>query len=306
MSGSKRVFFFSLLAVIMVSFTFSPVSAAEKIIHVKGGGGLQLAVREWGNPDGPAILLIHGWSQNHMCWSQQYTNEKLAKKYRMVTFDLRGHGDSERPLAPENYTNSQLWADDIAAIIKEMKLKKPVLVGWSYGGAVISDYLRFYGDSAISGIDFVDGANKIMQSQGYPMVGPVFLNNAGGMCAPPDLDTNLEATMAFVTGCSNKPIRQELFARAIGYNMVVPPQVRGAMVARDLNNDDVLSKISVPCLITQGKADNVILPAMAEYTAKMVPGAKLSLYKDIGHSPFVEDTARFNSELDAFVAGCQK
>ena len=39
---------------------------------VRGGGGLQLHVREWGKADGPPILFIHGWSQNHLCWDKQY------------------------------------------------------------------------------------------------------------------------------------------------------------------------------------------------------------------------------------------
>ena len=39
---------------------------------VRGGGGLRLHVREWGKTDGPPILLIHGWSQNHLCWVKQY------------------------------------------------------------------------------------------------------------------------------------------------------------------------------------------------------------------------------------------
>ncbi len=39
---------------------------------VAGGGGLRLHVREWGKADGPPILFVHGWSQNHLCWDKQY------------------------------------------------------------------------------------------------------------------------------------------------------------------------------------------------------------------------------------------
>ncbi len=302
----KRILFFAVLSAIVMAFSFNPALAGDKFVPVKGGDGLTLAVREWGNPNGPAILFIHGWSQSHMSWEKQYTDKKLAKKYRMVALDLRGHGDSEKPLGPENYTNSQLWADDIAAVIKEMKLNKPVLVGWSYGGAVICDYLRFYGDSAVSGVNFVGAANKIMQSEGFPMIGPVFLGNAGGMCGPNMVD-NILATINFVAGCSGeKPIAKGLFNKAVAYNMIVPVQVRGALAARNLNNDDVLSKISVPCLVTHGTADKVVLPAMGKYTAKMAPNAKLSWYKGAGHVPFLSDADRFNSELDSLVTKCRK
>ena len=57
-----------------------------------------------------------------------------------MAYDLRGHGMSQAPLEPEHYTNGQLWADDVAAIIEQLRLDRPVLVGWSYGGFIICDY----------------------------------------------------------------------------------------------------------------------------------------------------------------------
>ena len=46
---------------------------------VRGGGGLRLHVREWGPADGPAILLIHGWSENHLCWARQYESALVGE-----------------------------------------------------------------------------------------------------------------------------------------------------------------------------------------------------------------------------------
>src|SRR5215469_14694522 len=110
-------------------------------IHsISGGNGVRLHVREWGDAPGPAVLFIHGWSQNHLCWEQQYTSD-LATSYRLVTFDLRGHGMSEMPREASAYQQGQLWADDLAAIIAALHLNRPVLVGWSYGGFLIADYV---------------------------------------------------------------------------------------------------------------------------------------------------------------------
>ena len=124
---------------------------------VLGGGGLRLHVREWGRPDGPPILFIHGWSQNHLCWAKQYESA-LADEFRLVAFDLRGHGMSEAPLEPEHYTEAGRWADDVAAIVEELRLDRPVLVGWSYGAFVICDYIRAYGQEGVAAINFVEGA----------------------------------------------------------------------------------------------------------------------------------------------------
>src|SRR4029077_9017546 len=83
----------------------------------------------------------------------------LANRYRMVAIDMRGHGLSEKPL--EGYADSQLWADDMRAVIGALNLDRPVLCGWSYGPLMILDYLRHYGEDGIGGVNFVGGVTKL-------------------------------------------------------------------------------------------------------------------------------------------------
>ncbi len=61
-------------------------------ITVKTPDGLSISAQSWGDPDGPEILFIHGLMQSHLSWSRQVESE-LAREFRMVTYDLRGHGD---------------------------------------------------------------------------------------------------------------------------------------------------------------------------------------------------------------------
>ena len=110
-----------------------------------------------GRPQGPPIVFVHGWSQSQLCWSRQ-TAGTLAKDFRIVTFDLRGHGMSETPLEAEHYVDARLWADDLNAVIEDLELDRPVLVAWSYGGFVVTDYLRAYGEEAVAAVDLVGGA----------------------------------------------------------------------------------------------------------------------------------------------------
>src|SRR4051812_18007042 len=137
--------------------------------EVRGGGRLRLHVREWGNPEGPPIVFVHGWSQCQLCWSRQVSGP-LAKDFRMITFDLRGHGMSDRPLDAEHYTDARLWADDVDAVIGRLELDRPVLVGWSYGGFVATDYLRAYGEDRIAGLALVGAA--VMRTPGLDHIGP--------------------------------------------------------------------------------------------------------------------------------------
>ena len=184
-------------------------------IHtVTGGGGVQLHVREWGKADGPPILFIHGWSQNHLCWDKQYESA-LRDEFRLVAFDLRGHGMSEAPPGPGPYTDDRLWADDLAAIIGRLGLERAVLVGWSYGAFVICDYIRAYGQDRVAAINFVEGAVKLGEAAFGTLIGPGFLDHFVDATAD-DLPTNIRGMRGFVRACLAKPVaRRGLRDRAV-------------------------------------------------------------------------------------------
>jgi len=262
---------------------------------VRGGGGLRLHVREWGPADGPPILLIHGWSQNHLCWARQYESA-LAGEFRLVAYDLRGHGMSEAPLEPGHYTDGRLWADDSAAIIEELHLDRPVLVGWSYGAFVICDYVRAYGQDRIAAIDFVEGAVKLGEAAFGTLIGPGFLDHFVAATAG-DLPTNIAAMRSFVRACLVKPVPDDDLETAVCWNIVVPATIRAHLAAREIDGDDVLATLEVPLLVTHGRADTVVLPAMAEHVLATCPTAKPSWYDGVGHVPHLEEPERFNREL---------
>jgi pimeloyl-ACP methyl ester carboxylesterase len=264
---------------------------------VRGGGGLRLHVREWGKPDGPPILFIHGWSQNHLCWARQYESA-LADEFRLVAYDLRGHGMSEAPLEIEHYTEDRLWADDVAAIVEELHLDGAVLVGWSYGSFVICDYVRAYGQERVAAIDFVEGAVKLGEAAFGTLIGPGFLDTFVAATAD-DLPTNIRAMRAFVRACIVKPVPDDELETAVCWNVVVPAAIRANLAARELDCDDVLRGLRVPLLVTHGRADTVVLPAMADHVLATCPTAEASWYDGVGHVPHLEEPERFNRELAA-------
>ena len=109
-----------------------------KTFKVQTPDGLSIAAQEWGNPNGPEILFIHGFSQSHLSWSRQFGGE-LAKSFRLITYDIRGHGGSDKPLDAVFYRDHKRWADELKAVMETAKLKKPVLIGWSDGGRIIAE-----------------------------------------------------------------------------------------------------------------------------------------------------------------------
>jgi pimeloyl-ACP methyl ester carboxylesterase len=271
-----------------------------KAVSVKTPDGLVISAQDWGNPNGPEILFIHGFSQSHLSWLKQVTNSDLAREFHMVTYDLRGHGNSDKPLEPERYKTSKYWADEVQAVMDQTGLKRPVLAGWSYAGRVMADYLVVHGPGRLAGLNYVDAGQKADPA----FVGPNLKNLP--LMASEDLAVNIAATRDFLHGCFSIQPTQAEYETMLAFNMMVPPKVRLGLSNRPLNVDDMLKSLRLPVLVTHGAEDKNSNLIAAEYTAKMIQGAKLSVYQGIGHAPFFEDAPRFNSELATFVRSAQK
>jgi len=263
--------------------------------QVVGANAVNLNVLETGNPAGPCVLFIHGFSQSAWAWEQQLGGE-LAKTHRLLAMDIRGHGESDKPLEPENYTDAQSWADDIAAVIAHSGAQKVMLVGWSYGGFIICDYLRKYGQDKLSGLVFVGAATKMGTAEAMSMLGskltqhvPAFFGN--------DTTQSVAAISQFVRDCFAVAPSIQDFYRIFGYNMMVPPAVRKGLFSRELDNDDVLSTISVPTAVVHGHADEIVLPVSGEHIQSLVTHAKTYMLEGVGHCPFSEAPTAFDDVI---------
>lgn len=263
---------------------------------ISGGNGLWLNVEETGNPTGKAIVFIHGFSHCRLCWRKQMESD-LANDFRLVALDNRGHGLSEKP--KDAYADTRLWADDIHAVITFLKLDRPVLVGWSYGGEIICDYLRHYGQERIGGLHFV-GAISRLGPTALPFMGKEFLSLAAGFGSS-DVEQSLDALQKFTRLCFYAEVPAKDFYFFLGCSAVVPPYVRARLFGRHIENDDIMMELAKPLLLTHGDSDRIVLPEMAEYHASKVKHAQLCYHKNVGHMPFWENAERFNSELKSFV-----
>jgi non-heme chloroperoxidase len=266
-------------------------------ITVKTPDGLSISAQSWGDPEGPEILFIHGLMQSHLSWSRQVESE-LAREFRMVTYDLRGHGDSEKPLLRDRYRRGKAWADELAAVIEAAGLRRPVLVGWSYAGRVIADYLETHGSAGIAGINFVNA-----RTSSDPRFAGAFSSRHLTDLVAADLGRRIEATRTFLRACFSRQPSQDEFETMLAFNMMVPPDVRAALSGREFNAEPLLSRLALPVLVTFGIEDKILTLEGSRHAAAATPGARLSLYEGIGHAPFWEDTPRFNLELSEFVRG---
>lgn len=93
--------------------------------------GIKLHYLEWGEPGKPDLLLVHGWTSFAASWSA--VAEHFQDRYRIIAPDLRGHGESDKPLTGYRLRD---FAEDIRQLIGKLALKKPAYVGHSWGGNI--------------------------------------------------------------------------------------------------------------------------------------------------------------------------
>jgi pimeloyl-ACP methyl ester carboxylesterase len=265
---------------------------------ITGGGGVQLHVVETGNPQGRAIVFIHGFSQCWRAWKRQLSSP-LAEKFRLVAVDLRGHGLSDRPR--DGYADSKLWADDVHATIAALRLDRPILCGWSYGPLVILDYIRHYGEEAIGGINIVAGVTKLGSDAAISVLSADFLGLIPGFFSA-DPDEGARALDALIGLCFMPALPPEERYLMLGFSLSVPPYVRQGLFSRAFDNDDLLPKLRKPVLITQADDDAVVKPVVVEQQMGVIAHAQIHRMTKAGHACFWNDAAAYNRVLAEFAA----
>jgi len=272
-----------------------PVSRTH---FIEGHGGTKLFTRDSGPENAPAILLIHGWSQSSLSWTKQ---APLAEHFRLITPDLRGHGQSDKPDAPELYNQSDIWAADIQAIIDTLELDQPLLVGWSMGSWLIGDYLRTFGQDSIAGLSLVGGC--VTTGQNMPETARKRRPEIAATNAyHPDTALQIPAIVDFLKACTAAPLSKRDLAIMTGFNMLCPPHIRKAARMRHEDYRPDYANLTKPALLIHGAAEKVLPLPMLEQSQATIPHATTHLYNGVGHAPFWEDAPRFNKDLHAFAS----
>lgn len=270
-----------------------------KTRRVRTPDGLTVALQDWRTPATAAtrgLLFLHGYSQSHKAWLRQLASP-LAREFPLVTYDMRGHGDSDKPLQPAAiYQDARRWADEVRAVIEASGLDRPVLVAWSYAGRLALDYLSVHGASAVGGLVMASASSSVQRH---------LLGSAGAFLmgmADADPVRRREATLGLLKGCFPvHALASEELDYMLEYNELVPPEVRLHLRGRPAQYEAVMRGLELPTLVLHGDLDPVGTFAMAQYTAGCIRGSRLLKYAGAGHMPFWENPERFNADVGAFV-----
>lgn len=251
---------------------------------------------------GEPIVFVHGWSANREFFSEQV--EYLSKKFMVITYDLRGHGKSDKRMEIlENNLTIERLALDLKEIIEALNLHSVHLCGWSMGTSVLLSYAEQFRHKYARSLTFVDMTPKLINDDSW---------NLGDF----DAEENLRFTQSLAVDWRNVSgeLVESLFARNTDKNgpkyLWVKKQVREnipfVMVALQISMAlgdyrSVLSCIDVPTFLAYSNGGDMYNRTHGEYMHENIRTSKLSIYEDCGHSLFIEDPNKFNREYEEFV-----
>ena len=234
--------------------------------------------------EGPVILLTHGYSSSADMWRGQIA--ALSKTYKLVIWDMRGHGRSDYPEDQAAYSEAATVAD-MAALLDAVGAKTAVIGGLSLGGYMSLAFHRVHPErvSSLLIIDTGPGYRNDEAREGWNQ-------NAIRTAERWERDglTKLAASGAEVRTSPHR--NAEGLAKA----------ARGMLTQRTGDVLNSLPTIAVPALVVVGANDTPFLTA-SDYMAAKIPGAKKVVIPDAGHSANIDQPEAFNAAVTGFLAG---
>jgi len=252
---------------------------------------IQLAYDDVGS--GPPVVLIHGYPFNRSLWNEQV--EALSSKYRVITPDLRGFGESDSSEGPATMDR---MAQDVAQLMDQLDIPQAVIGGLSMGGYVVLAFCKQFG-SRVRALVLADTraqadteeAKKTRAEQADKAL-------AEGMAGIAD------AMLPKLLTPDTVSKRPEVVKRIRDMMLKTKPKGAAAALLGMAQRDDqteFISSIKVPALIVAGREDAITPPADSEAMHAKITGSRLIVIENAGHVSNLEQTEQFNDALLAFL-----
>lgn len=260
--------------------------------------GRRLAYRDSGS--GPALVLLHGWAMSSVVFSE--LSAELSRDFRVLAPDLRGHGDSD----PGCGYGCSALAADLNEWFTALDLRAAVLLGWSLGGEVA---LTLAADaplrSRLRALVLVATTPRFCAGDDWTAGLPVIQLRALAR----DLRRNYLKTMGdfFALQFSGETLAKERYQQILRFAVRVGrlPEPEIALAGLEtLGQEDLrhlLPQLQLSTLVVHGELDRIVLPEAGRFLAATLPQARLELWPEVGHAPFISAPVRFCSLLRTFL-----
>jgi len=266
------------------------------------GTDLSLEVYDSGG-DGRPVVLIHGWPLNHEAWSEQIT-ELERNGYRVVAYDRRGFGSSDKP--SEGYEYDTL-SDDLAGVLEGLELNDVTLVGFSMGGGEVARYVSRHGEDRLHSIVFASAVPPFMlqtddNPDGALDRGSVDEMKDGVKSGREEFFE--EFTTGFFTAGDEVKVSDEQLetarAQCAQADETAAVECIEAFSATDFRDD--LTHVTVPTLVLHGAADGIVpFENSGQLTSQAVENARVHVIDDAPHGLTASHAREFNRALVAFL-----
>jgi len=245
--------------------------------------GIEIDYQDTGR--GRPILLTHGHMSSRIAWNGQH--QALADRYRVISWDIRGHGQTVSPDDPTQYS-LELTIADVRALLGHLGIERAIIGGLSLGGYI--------------SLAFALGHPEMVEALVICDSGPGYRNdqaraqwNERAFARAAELETKGLESLESRSREVRESRKRHRSARALAH------ATRGILAQQGSTVIDGLPSIRVPTLVIVGDQDQPFL-APCEYMAKKIPGARLETMAGAGHSSNLDQPDVFNRILLDFLS----
>ena len=231
---------------------------------------------------GPPLILTHGYSSTSAMWQGQIA--ALSRHYKLVLWDMRGHGQSDYPENPAAYSEA-LTIGDIAALLDTVGADKAVVGGLSLGGYMSLAFYRSHPERVRSLLIIDTGP-------GFKKDDPRDAWNKRAHETAERFDREGLAVLKSMSAERASVSHRD--AKGLAH------AARGMLTQRDASVMETLPAIKVPSLVVVGADDTPFLAA-SDYMAAKIPGAEKVVIPSAGHAANIDQPEAFNDAVLAFL-----
>ncbi|MFT5657654.1 MAG: pimeloyl-ACP methyl ester carboxylesterase [Gammaproteobacteria bacterium] len=243
--------------------------------------------------EGPTIVLVHGLGLNLDMWQWQLPAFKNG--YRVVTYDLLGHGYSAKPSGP--YYMSQM-VDQLRQLIDDLGVERCALIGFSLGGLIVQAFTLAHPDRvwALAILNAAHGRTPEQRASIMERVEQCRLSGPGATVSDA-LSRWFSTRFAEQNANVLEKVRQWVLAN----DPAIYPELYKLLASADIGLEYSIAAIKCPTLVLTGEEDTGNSPEMAQRIASNIPGAQLKVLEGLRHMALVEDPDQVNHLLTSFL-----
>lgn len=244
---------------------------------------------------GTPLVFIHGWCMSSSVWKCQ--QDRLSETFRIISVDLRGHGQSS---LPEDGFSIDGCVLDLAELLEYLSVTGAILVGWSLGAFVAVETIVSH-RGRFAGLVLVGATPCFVSTEEFPH-GLSALEVAGML---KKVERNIERALAgfkpllfSATECETSEYKTVLDS------VQIPSTATALQALQALTEADMRSKLPLvdcPVLVIHGDTDRICLPQASRYISEHIAASELLTFPECGHAPFITQCDSFNEHLKQFL-----